>query len=699
MSSSRAPFRIAGFGFFSLIGAFSALQATVIEPVSDGDLLSQATLVVVARHEHSWPALGDRPETDHQFTVERLVKGYVPDTHLLVRALGGPDAGGRWLLIHGSPRFEPGDRALLFLARDAEGNWRILHVVQGVFLERQRGNQRIAERPLQGVLVLPRITALEETESRNRVRDFERFVSWLERKARGEFPGPSYWIEVDSAFSQPEDAVSSEATQPDPLNSSFPLAPSVDSYSFFNSGGLKLRWFNFDTGGTVSWYAHESGQPNFPGGGFVEFERALAAWNDEPETPIQLVYAGTTTATAGFQRFDGINAILFNDPNQDIQGTFDCSSGGTLAIGGPWSNSSNTGVFNGETFVRIQGADIVFNDGIDCRFPRSRNASKFVEEVMGHELGHTLGLGHSSEVEGETNPVLRDALMFFRAHDDGRGASLREDDLGGIRYLYRPSGGSSGGGGGGSGGGSGSCPSGSLCLLNGRFRVSVTWQNQFNNTSGVGGAIPYTDLSGFLYFTDPNNIELIVKILDFQTVFKVFYSQMTNLRFTLTVTDTFTGRTKTYSNTAGECGAIDETTFPKAVVAPLETDEETDTFPITQAATAGNCVSDEDTLCLLSNRFALEVTWRNQFNGQTGVGVPRALSPLTGAFSFGDPANLELLVKTLDFGTKILVIYGALSNFEYTLRVTDTVTGRVKTYQNPAGRFCGGIDDNAFPPA
>ena len=31
-------------------------------------------------------------------------------------------------------------------------------------------------------------------------------------------------------------------------------------------------------------------------------------------------------------------------------------------------------------------------------------------------------------------------------------------------------------------------------------------------------------------------------------------------------------------------------------------------------------------------------------------------------------------------------------------RVTDTTTGAVKTYQNPAGRYCGGLDNSAFPP-
>ena len=39
---------------------------------------------------------------------------------------------------------------------------------------------------------------------------------------------------------------------------------------------------------------------------------------------------------------------------------------------------------------------------------------------------------------------------------------------------------------------------------------------------------------------------------------------------------------------------------------------------------------------------------------------------------------------------------GVLSNLEYTLRVTEVATGRVKSYHNPPGNYCGGLDSNAF---
>jgi hypothetical protein len=41
--------------------------------------------------------------------------------------------------------------------------------------------------------------------------------------------------------------------------------------------------------------------------------------------------------------------------------------------------------------------------------------------------------------------------------------------------------------------------------------------------------------------------------------------------------------------------------------------------------------------------------------------------------------------------------YGALSDVEYTIRVTDMVTQQVRSYSNAAGNICGVGDINAFP--
>lgn len=248
------------------------------------------------------------------------------------------------------------------------------------------------------------------------------------------------------------------------------------------------------------------------------------------------------------------------------------------------------------------------------------------------------------------------------------------------------------------GAGSGPCKPDkfTLCLMGKRFRVQVAWTNQFDGSSGSGLVIPSTDSTGFFYFTDPSNYELIVKILNFDPVIKVFYGELTDLQFTITITDTTDGTVKTYQNTTGDCGAIDENAFMAAATA---------TAPAVAPPAAaraiekrGTCAPSSGTLCLLDRRFSVQVSWMNQFDGSSGTGSQRSLSDQSGLFSFTDPTDVELVMKMVDFGDRTAFFYGALSDLEYDITVHDTIGGTTKTYHNPAGTFCGGLDNTAFPP-
>lgn len=111
------------------------------------------------------------------------------------------------------------------------------------------------------------------------------------------------------------------------------------------------------------------------------------------------------------------------------------------------------------------------------------------------------------------------------------------------------------------------------------------------------------------------------------------------------------------------------------------------------------CQADATTLCLGGGRFALRVHWQD-FVGNAGQGHPGTLTVDTGTFWFFDDANIELVVKVLD-GTALnghyWVFYGALSNVEYTITVTDTATGEAKIYFNPLEQFASSGDTRAFP--
>ena len=117
----------------------------------------------------------------------------------------------------------------------------------------------------------------------------------------------------------------------------------------------------------------------------------------------------------------------------------------------------------------------------------------------------------------------------------------------------------------------------------------------------------------------------------------------------------------------------------------------------------GTCAPGSNNLCLAGGHFDVRITWvdaaANPFYSAQQPGTPVPLVSNTGAFWFFSPDNLELVIKVLD-GRAInghwWVFYGALSNVEYTITVTDTQTGAVKTYFNPQGQLASVADTEAF---
>jgi hypothetical protein len=100
-----------------------------------------------------------------------------------------------------------------------------------------------------------------------------------------------------------------------------------------------------------------------------------------------------------------------------------------------------------------------------------------------------------------------------------------------------------------------------------------------------------------------------------------------------------------------------------------------------------------------AGRFQVTVAWTAPPN-QSGNGNPIPLSVDTGAFWFFTAGNYELVVKVLNGTTingKWWVFYGALSNVQYVITVTDSLTHAIVTYTNPQGTMASVGDTTAFP--
>jgi phospholipase C len=105
-------------------------------------------------------------------------------------------------------------------------------------------------------------------------------------------------------------------------------------------------------------------------------------------------------------------------------------------------------------------------------------------------------------------------------------------------------------------------PSQTLPTQGGRFQATVTWTTATGTTGSGNLTSIASDTAGFWFFT-PNNIDLVVKVLDGRAVndhFWVFYGSLSDVQFTLTVTDTVTGSQKVYNNAQGQFASGADTT-------------------------------------------------------------------------------------------------------------------------------------------
>ncbi len=92
-----------------------------------------------------------------------------------------------------------------------------------------------------------------------------------------------------------------------------------------------------------------------------------------------------------------------------------------------------------------------------------------------------------------------------------------------------------------------------LFLGGGRFRVSATFETAGGSGSAQG--VPLSADSGTFWFFQPDNVELIVKVVDacappFER-FWFFAAGLTNVEVEIAVEDIFAGETRRYTNAAG----------------------------------------------------------------------------------------------------------------------------------------------------
>ena len=99
------------------------------------------------------------------------------------------------------------------------------------------------------------------------------------------------------------------------------------------------------------------------------------------------------------------------------------------------------------------------------------------------------------------------------------------------------------------------------------------------------------------------------------------------------------------------------------------------------------CAVGGAVLCLHDAAFRVEVGWEGLGAG-AGAGTAVPITSDTGAFSFFDPANLEVVVKVLDacaINGHQWVFVTELTDLSTDLRVTRAADGALRRYRRPIG--------------
>ncbi len=395
---------------FAALAALDARATTIVVP-TDAELLAASRAVIEGRVVDITSRRTDGGRSIFTYVtidVTRTLAGDVDDNRIVLKEFGG-FVGNDFSIVYGTPEYAVGERVLVYLNTDDDGALHTAFMMIGKFSIVTDGGRDYAVRrsAAEAVSVLPPLSDGSVTDR-----------APLDEYA-GAVTGRALAADVSRAARAPY--------RPVPEEFALPVVPGDETHhEQFTLISYHARWFEPDEGIHVPYYYRPTSFLLDGGQGAVA--DALAAWSTVEGCSLRL-YLADDTELCGYSR-DGLSVVSFDDCKGQVDGG---GCFGVIAIGGASGRSDEHKTVNGVDFVRITEGDVVMNNGQQTCLLGHRLT---IREVLTHEIGHSIGLGHSSDIGPEPNPRLKEATMYYALHEDDRGASLKPDDIDGVRFIY-----------------------------------------------------------------------------------------------------------------------------------------------------------------------------------------------------------------------------------------------------------------------
>jgi hypothetical protein len=408
LASIESRIRAAAGAAVALLLVCGSLRATSIIPIGDRELYLRSDVVVhgvVVSSTAQADRLG-RPETVTRIQPLEIVKGRLRGP-LVIHQTGGVLPDGRFFHLWGRPEYREGSEVVVFAIARRDGDFETAEMLLGKFEVWKDGMSRRFAVPDFALAAHPGVDVYESVADLLAGRTSppptfapRELAGFLDALRRGSV-GAAGRAAVPAGALTPVRRAASAGRRP----------------AWGNINNALYRWNN---GATATWTFN--GTANITGGGTSEATSALAAWTNDPNTTINY------TAGSGSS-----NVIYLNATSSSLGcGWSSCLSGaGVIGCGGPGGGGSSH-TWRGDTYSTISGGTVELRSYCTTNL----YGSAVTQSVLEHELGHTLGLGHSDQNVSvhdlcrgdEDAAIMRSIVQNY--------TPLASDDQDAIRWIY-----------------------------------------------------------------------------------------------------------------------------------------------------------------------------------------------------------------------------------------------------------------------